>query len=109
MRRSAGGTWNWSKMHGRAFDDFAETAALISHMDMVITVDTAVAHLAGAMGKPVWVLLPFFKPDWRWMLERDGQPVVSVDAAVPARNPQGIGAKWWNELPRALDELRLEI
>jgi tetratricopeptide (TPR) repeat protein len=53
--------------------DFAETAALVENLDLVITVDTAVAHLAGAMGKPVWLLLPF-APDWRWMLRREDSP-----------------------------------
>ena len=53
--------------------DFADTAALIANLDLIITVDTAVAHLAGAMGKPVWVLLPF-APDWRWMLNRSDSP-----------------------------------
>jgi tetratricopeptide (TPR) repeat protein len=53
--------------------DCAETAALIANLDLVITVDTAVAHLAGAMGKPVWVLLPFV-PDWRWMMDREDSP-----------------------------------
>ena len=51
-------------------DDFAETAAAVMKLDLVITVDTAVAHLAGALGRPVWVLLPF-APDWRWLLDRE--------------------------------------
>jgi hypothetical protein len=49
--------------------DFADTAALIEQLDLVISIDTAVAHLAGALGKPIFTLLPF-APDWRWMLER---------------------------------------
>ncbi|MES2740733.1 MAG: tetratricopeptide repeat protein [Pseudomonadota bacterium] len=49
--------------------DFAETAALIANLDLIVTVDTAVAHLAASMEKPVWLLLPF-APDWRWMRER---------------------------------------
>ncbi len=53
--------------------DFADTAALVANLDLVITVDTAVAHLAGAMGKAVWTLLPFV-PDWRWMLGREDSP-----------------------------------
>lgn len=53
--------------------DFSDTAALVANLDLVITVDTAVAHLAGAMGKPVWVLLAH-TPDWRWMLDRNDSP-----------------------------------
>jgi ADP-heptose:LPS heptosyltransferase len=53
--------------------DFADTASLIEALDLVIVVDTAVAHLAGALGKPVW-LLNRFAPDWRWMLGRDDSP-----------------------------------
>lgn len=58
---------------GPDLTDFADTAALIVNLDLIISVDTAVAHLAGAMGKPVWLLLPF-APDWRWMLERKDTP-----------------------------------
>lgn len=53
--------------------DFSDTAAFIENLDLVISVDTAVAHLAGALGKPVWTLLPF-APDWRWMLNRGDSP-----------------------------------
>lgn len=58
---------------GAGIRDFADTAAVIKRLDLVITVDSAVAHLAGAMGKPVWLLLPF-APDWRWMLHRTDTP-----------------------------------
>ncbi|MDR3403476.1 MAG: tetratricopeptide repeat-containing glycosyltransferase family protein [Chthoniobacter sp.] len=53
--------------------DFADTAALIAELDLVVTVDTVIAHLAGALGRPVWMLLPF-APDWRWGLEREDTP-----------------------------------
>lgn len=58
---------------GEQLQDFSDTAALVQHMDLVISVDTSVAHLAGAMGKPTWVLLPFM-PDWRWLLGRSDSP-----------------------------------
>jgi hypothetical protein len=53
--------------------DFADTAAVLGHLDLVISVDTAVAHLAGALGRPLWLLVPFV-PEWRWMLERTDSP-----------------------------------
>jgi Flp pilus assembly protein TadD len=53
--------------------DFAETAALVSCLDIVITVDTSVAHLAGALGCPTWIMLPY-SPDFRWLLDRDDSP-----------------------------------
>jgi hypothetical protein len=58
---------------GAQLRDFADTAALLENLDLVIAVDTSVAHLAGAMGKPLWLLLPF-NPDWRWLLNRDDSP-----------------------------------
>jgi len=57
----------------QALANFDDTAALLSHMDVVISVDTSIAHLAGAMGKPVWVLLSMLQ-DWRWLLERSDSP-----------------------------------
>jgi hypothetical protein len=54
-------------------NDFADTAALISNLDLVITVDTSIAHLSGAMGKPTWVMLKI-APDWRWMHNRPHTP-----------------------------------
>jgi len=53
--------------------DMADTAAQMAHMDLIISVDTSVAHLAGALAKPTWVLLPY-APDWRWMLGREDSP-----------------------------------
>jgi tetratricopeptide (TPR) repeat protein len=61
------------KDFGPELGDFRLTAALVDHMDLIVTVDTALAHLAGAMGKRVWLLLSF-SADWRWMLERDDTP-----------------------------------
>jgi ADP-heptose:LPS heptosyltransferase len=58
---------------GPEIGTFADTLAILQSLDLVITVDTAVAHLAGACGTPVWVLVPTFT-DWRWMTERDDSP-----------------------------------
>jgi hypothetical protein len=58
---------------GSSLADFADTAALIDNLDLVITVDTSVAHLAGAMGKPVWIMLAYHT-DWRWFLEGAASP-----------------------------------
>jgi Glycosyltransferase family 9 (heptosyltransferase) len=58
---------------GQDLGDFSDTAALISQLDLVISVDTGVAHLAGALGKPVWILLTH-APDWRWLLDREDNP-----------------------------------
>jgi tetratricopeptide (TPR) repeat protein len=58
---------------GDGIADFADTAAIVDQLDLVITVDTSVAHLAGAMGKPVWILMPH-NADWRWMILREDTP-----------------------------------
>jgi ADP-heptose:LPS heptosyltransferase len=55
--------------HSPVLKDFADTAALVSQMDLVLSIDTSVAHLAGALGIPVWIMLPF-SADWRWLIDR---------------------------------------
>ena len=61
------------RFFGEELKDFSDTAALCALMDVVISVDTSVAHLAGALGKTTWVLLPY-APDWRWLLDRNDSP-----------------------------------
>jgi hypothetical protein len=58
---------------GQKFEDFTDTAAAIENMDLTISVDTSVIHLAGAMGKTAWILIPY-ESDWRWMLNRQDSP-----------------------------------
>jgi hypothetical protein len=58
---------------GEELKDYSDTAALVSNLDLVISVDTSVLHVAGAQAKPFWVLL-IFVPDWRWLLDRDDSP-----------------------------------
>lgn len=59
---------------GAEIADFADSAAIVSMLDLVICVDTSIAHLAGAIGKPCWVMLPDFKTDWRWLKDRTDSP-----------------------------------
>jgi ADP-heptose:LPS heptosyltransferase len=61
------------RCHGAHLRDFGDTGALVSLMDIVIAVDTSVAHLAGALDRPAWLLLARVA-DWRWLLERDDSP-----------------------------------
>jgi ADP-heptose:LPS heptosyltransferase len=82
---------------------FADTAALLQNLDVVISVDTAVAHLSGAMGRRAWVLLKNV-PDWRWMLDRTDSPWYPTMRLFR----QKIAGDWdgpLNELARALREL----
>jgi hypothetical protein len=67
-------TANGVKAYPGSITSFADTAALMMHMDVILAVDTAVAHLAGALGRPVWVMLSQFALDWRWLLNRDDSP-----------------------------------
>jgi ADP-heptose:LPS heptosyltransferase len=64
---------NRLKDYGREVVDWADTGALVSALDLVVSVDTGVAHLTGALGRPGWVLLSAV-PDWRWLLDRDDSP-----------------------------------
>ncbi|MGL5196240.1 MAG: tetratricopeptide repeat protein, partial [Chroococcales cyanobacterium] len=77
QKGQAGETWQEMNLPlqdlGPSLQDFADTAAAISQLDLIITVDTSVAHLAGAMGKPTWLLLAY-TPDWRWGLEGSDSP-----------------------------------
>ncbi len=86
----------------RELRDFADTAGLIANLDLVVSVDTSVAHVAGAMGKPVWVLLPF-APDWRWMLDREDSPWYSGARLFRQTQP---GA-WRPVLNRVAQQLRV--
>ena len=82
--------------------DFRDTAALVALMDVVITVDTSIAHLAGGMGKTAWILLPF-SPDWRWLLDRDDSPW--YPSAQLFRQPRP--GDWDTVLERVAAELRV--
>ncbi|CEK20012.1 tetratricopeptide repeat protein [Chthonomonas calidirosea] len=84
--------------------DFADTAAAIAALDLVISVDTAVAHLAGAMGKPVWVLLPF-SPDWRWGMT--GGTTVWYPSMRLFRQTQR--DDWQGVLEQVADQLRADL
>ena len=59
---------------GSRMEDFADAAAIVAQLDLVISVDTAMAHLTAALGKPCWLLLPYFMTDWRWQSERSDSP-----------------------------------
>ncbi len=69
LRETGWDIQDWMKM----CDDYMDTAALVAELDLVISVDTSVAHLAGALGKPVW-LLNRYESEWRWMLDREDSP-----------------------------------
>jgi Flp pilus assembly protein TadD len=84
--------------------DFGETAALIENLDLVITVDTSMGHLAGAMAKPVWILVPK-AADWRWMLEREDTPWYPTARLFRQRKP----GEWDPVLDRLTQSLAGEL
>jgi hypothetical protein len=86
---------------GNELEDFADTAALVDLMDVVVTVDTSVAHLAGAMGKAVWILVSFIL-DWRWLRNREDSPWYPT-ARLFRQPAQG---NWAEVLERVDGELR---
>lgn len=86
---------------GGYLSDFGDTAAIITCLDLVITVDTSVAHLAGALGRQVWTLIPYI-PDWRWMLDRNDSPWYPT-MRLYRQNETG---NWQNVFSRILEDLK---
>jgi ADP-heptose:LPS heptosyltransferase len=96
---------------GDEVDDFADTADVIAGLDLVISVDTSVAHLAGAMGKPVWLLLGRHS-DWRWLLHRDDTPwypTMRLFRMTEVDGPGGDAASWRNVVATVADQLRAYV
>ncbi len=83
--------------------DLAETAALMVTLDLVITTDTCIAHLAGAMGKAVWILLPYLS-DWRWMQETESTPWYPAARLIRQKAP----GDWGGVLQRVCAELEAQ-
>lgn len=86
--------------YGEELHDFSDTAALCDVMDLVVSVDTSVAHLSAALGKPTWIMLPF-KPDWRWLLDRS-ESVWYPTARLYRQNKRG---EWGNVFESIRDDL----
>jgi tetratricopeptide (TPR) repeat protein len=83
--------------------DFADTAGLVENLDLVVTVDTAIAHLAGALGKPVWMLTPF-DPDWRWLLHRSDSPWYPTMKIIRQTSRRS-----WNSISMAISDFQFPI
>jgi hypothetical protein len=94
---------------GSQIEDFSDSAAIVASLDLVICVDTAIAHLAGALGKPCWVLLPAYKTDWRWLEGRTDSPwypgVMRLFRQSAAGNWTGVAA----EVQAALEQFVQKI
>ena len=90
---------------GTELTDFAETAALLANVDAVVSVDTSVAHLAGALGKDVWILLPFYGLDWRWLLDRNDSPWYPTARLVRQKRDE----PWSTTITAALEAIRQAV
>jgi hypothetical protein len=90
---------------GPGIADFADTAAIVSQLDLVISVDTAVAHLAGALGKPCWIMLPAYRTDWRWLTDREDSPWYPGVVRLFRQSPMGDWTSVVARLRQALDDL----
>ncbi len=98
-------------LDSKGLDNFGHTAAIIENLDLIISVDTSVAHLAAAMGKPVWVILPFL-PDWRWMLDRIDSPwypTVKLFRQKMAGDWKGVFKEIFIELQKLIDSKFLSV
>jgi Tetratricopeptide repeat len=87
-----GGYWGRASLInlGPEIRDYADTMAILEGLDLLVTVDTSVGHLAGAMGKPVWIMLPY-APDWRWLLDRSDSPWYPSVRLFRQKKPQNWG------------------
>ncbi len=93
---------------GSRLEDFADTAAVVTSLDLVVCVDTAIAHLTGALGKPCWVLLPAYKADWRWLTDRTDSPWYPGIMRLFRQSTMGDWAAVVAEVATALEHLALE-
>ena len=93
---------------GGELQDFSDTAALITCLDLVISVDTAVAHLTGALGKPCWVLLPDYRTDWRWHSDRADSPWYPQRMRLYRQSAAGNWSAVLDQVARDLNELVLQ-
>lgn len=91
-------------LHDSEINDFSDTAGLIANMDLVISVDTAVAHLSAALGKPTWIMLSY-RPDFRWLLNREDSPWYENVRLFR----QGIACQWREVMFQIADELANKI
>ncbi len=96
-----GDAWQGVVDLGREIADFGDTAAIIANLDLVITTDTAVAHLAAAMGRPVWVLI-YADPDWRWQAQLEGRNIWYPGVRLFRQRP---GESWAAVVARLVDTL----